>query len=65
MFCVYPTVPTEKYRPSTFFRENLQKVIEDLFKNFYVSLYSITSCICLLKSQRFASTVSFNAIELI
>ena len=42
------------YRPWTFFRENLQKIISDPSENFYVSVGTITSCVCLLKSQRFA-----------
>ena len=29
--CGYPTVPAKKYQPETFFRENLQKIIEDLY----------------------------------
>ena len=48
-----------------FFCKNLQKVIEDLFKNFCISLGPATSCICLLKSQRIASSVPFIVIELI
>ena len=37
--------------PKLFLHENLQKVIEDLFKNFHVSLGTTISCICLLKRQ--------------
>ena len=50
--------------PKLFFRENLQKIIEDIFKNIYVSL-GTTSDICLIKSQGFASTVPCNVIELV
>ena len=49
----------------TFFSKNLQKITEDLFKNFYVSFGTTTSCITLLKRQRFASSESFNVIEMI
>ena len=58
--CGYPTVPAKKYRPRTFFRENLQKS-----KNFNVSLGATVSCIYLLKSQRFAFFVKFNAMEMV
>ena len=47
------------------FRENLQKIIEDLFKNFYISLGTTTSGICLVKSQGFACSVLFNVIEMV
>ena len=33
----------------TFFGKNLQKFIEDVFRNFHVCLATKTSCICLLK----------------
>ena len=36
--CGYPTVPVIVCRPETYFWENLQKIIEDIFKNFYVSV---------------------------
>ena len=49
----------------TFFGENLQKFIEDLFRNFHVSLATTASCICLLKSHRFATSVPFNVTEMI
>ena len=43
-----------RYETSTFFRENLQKIVRDLFQNFDVSLGTTMFCISLLKSQRFA-----------
>ena len=52
-----PKHPCQKLPTKIFFRRNLQKIIEDLFKKFYVFLVTITSCICLLKSQIFASSV--------
>ena len=55
--CGYPTVPPKKYRLSTFFREN---IVGDLFKSFYISLGTTISCICVLKNQRFSSSVPFN-----
>ena len=51
--------------PKRFFRENLQKSIEYLIKNFNVSLDTTTSFIFLLKSQRFASFVLFSVIEMV
>ena len=54
--------------PKMFFRENLQKIIEDLFKSIYVSLGATTSCIlyfCRLKSRRVAFSVPFNVIEMV
>ena len=47
-----------------FFRENLKKSIEDLFKNFYVSFGTTTSGVCPVKRQGFASSVRFNLIEM-
>ena len=47
-------VPAKKYWPEILFRENLQKIMWHLFENLDVSLGTTTSCICLLKSQRFA-----------
>ena len=32
-----PGRPVEKYQPLTFFSADLQKIIEDLFKNFQIS----------------------------
>ena len=29
--CGYPTYPAKKYQSKTFFRQNLQKIIEDLY----------------------------------
>ena len=46
-------------------RENLQNIIGDMFKNIYVSLGTTISCICLLKSQRFASSEPFNEIKMV
>ena len=34
-------------------------------KNVYVSLGTTTSCFCLLKSQRFAFSATFNAMEMV
>ena len=51
--------------PKRFFRENLQKSIEYLIKNFNISLDTTTSFIFLLKSQRFASFVLFSVIEMV
>ena len=64
--CGFPdlTFPAKKYRSYTFFYENLQKIIEDFLKNFYVSLGTTTFCIRQLKSQRFASSAAFNVIEI-
>ena len=33
-------------------RESVKKNKENLFKDFYISLGTMTSCICLLKSQK-------------
>ena len=52
-------------RLGLFFLENLQTIIADLFKNFYVSLGTTTSCTCLLKSQRFALSVPFNVTDMV
>ena len=41
--CGHPTVPAKTCRPKTFFRKNLQKVIDNLLKNFYVSSGATTS----------------------
>ena len=60
--CRHPTVSGKKYGSQTFFRGNLQKTIECLFK---VSLGTATSCICLLKSHRFTSSMLFNEIEMV
>ena len=54
--CDYPTISTLNF----LICENLQKIMEDLLKNFQVSLGTRTSSICLLKSQTFASSVTFN-----
>ena len=43
--------------PKLFFCENLQKMIGDLSENFHVSLGTAGSCICLLKSLRFAEFI--------
>ena len=43
--------------PKLLFCENLQKMIGDLSENFDVSLGTATSCIFLLKSQRFAQFI--------
>ena len=47
--------------PNLFFRENLQKIKEDLSKKFNSCLDTVASCIFLL----FASSVPFNVIEMI
>ena len=39
--------------------------MEDLFKNVYVVLGTKTSGICVIKSQGLASSVPFNAIEMV
>ena len=39
--------------------------MEDLFKNVYVVLGTKTSGVCLIKSQGLASSVPFNAIEMV
>ena len=62
--CDYLTISAKKYQPKTFFHGNLQQTSEDLFKKFYVSLGKTISFISLLKSQRFASSVPFNVIEM-
>ena len=51
--------------PKLFFRENMQKFIEDVFKNFYISLSTTASGIGLVKIQGFASSVSFNVIQMV
>ena len=51
--------------PKLFFARICKKIIEDLFKNFHVSLGTTTSAICLVKSQGFASSVPVNVIELV
>ena len=53
-------------RPSLniFYHENLPNILEDLFENFYVSLGTTASCIWLLKRDRFATSASFNVIEM-
>ena len=61
--CGFPTVPARKVPTLTFFRENVQKITEDLFKNLYVALGSTTSCIRQLKCQRFVSSVPFNVMR--
>ena len=48
-----------------FFSENLQKIIEDLLKNIYVSFGTTPSGICLVKRQGFPSSVPFNVIEIV
>ena len=55
--CGYPTDPAKKYRSYTF--------LEDLFRNFYVSLGTATSRIFLQKIQRFANSVPFNMTEMV
>ena len=64
MFVVTRPSLLKKTDAKRFFRENGQKLTEDLCKNFYVSLGTTTSSIRLLKSQRFASSVPFNVIEM-
>ena len=39
--------------------------MEDLFKSVYVVLGTKTSGICVIKSQGLASSVPFNAIEMV
>ena len=65
MFAVTRPSLLKSTNPKLFFPENLQKIIEDFLKNFNVSLGATTSCIYLLKSQRFASSVPFNVIEMV
>ena len=60
----YPTVPASKNYLKLFVRESA-KTIEDLFKNFYISLGTTTSGIFLVKSQGFAASVPFNVIEMV
>ena len=45
--CGYLIVPAKKYRLKTFFRVNLQKIIENLFKNFFLYLSTKKSEICI------------------
>ena len=52
-------------KSTIFFCKNLQEIMGDHFKDFYVSVGTITCCICLLKSERVASSVSFNVIEMV
>ena len=64
--CKFPvTRPTlqKSTDPKVFFARISKKFIEDFFENFYVPLGTRTSCICLLKSQRFAFSVTFNAMR--
>ena len=66
--CVYSTVPVKSTNllfTEAFFRENLRKIIEDLFRNFHVFLATTISCVCLLKSQRFATAIPFNVTKMI
>ena len=42
-----------------------QANIEDLFKNFFFFFAATTSSLYLVKSQGFASSVSFNVIEMV
>ena len=53
--------------PKLFFARISQKLSNIFLKTFasYVSLGTTTSCVCLLKSQRFASSVPFNVIEMV
>ena len=65
MLAVTRPSPLKSADPKRFFRENLQKSIEYLIKNFNISLDTTTSFIFLLKSQRFASFVLFSVIEMV
>ena len=49
--------------PKVFFARICKKFIEDFFENFYVPLGRRTSRICLLKSERFAFSMTCNAIR--
>ena len=51
--------------PKYFFVRICKNIIEDLFQNFSAFLGITTSCICLLKSQSFASSVPFNVIAIV
>ena len=57
--------PSLKLPTLNFLPKDLEKIIKYLFKNYYLSLGATTSSICLLKSQRFGSSVPFNAIEMV
>ena len=46
-------------QPSLLKSTNRQKIINTFFKTFYVSLDMLTSCIFLLKSERFPSSMTF------
>ena len=46
-------------------KKDLQKIIGDHFKNFYVSLGTTTYYTYLPKSQRFESPVSLNVTEMV
>ena len=48
-----------------FILKNLEKILEELSEKFKVFLGKTTACGCLLKSKRFASFASFNAIEMV
>ena len=63
--CGYPTVPDKKCKPQTLFLQNLQKIIKDLYQNFCFFSATTTFFICLLKSQRFSSSMPFNVIEMV
>ena len=53
-----------KFTDNNFFNENLQKILENLLKNFYLSFGTTASGICLVKCQGFASSVPVNGDSL-
>ena len=53
-----------KFTDNNFFNEYLQKIIENLFKSFYLSFGTTASGICLVKRQGFASSVPVNGDSL-
>ena len=52
-------------KPKFFFARICKKLSMTFFENVYLSSGTTTSGICLVKSQGFASSVPFNAIEMV
>ena len=65
MFAVTRQSLPKSTDPKLFSQESEENYRRDLFKSFYVSLGTTTSCICLLKIPRLASFVSFKVIQMV